>query len=585
MAKWGSILRRLACLALCSHLAGVGAWALDERQKPKEPEVPKPAPPEIPPPEEEEKPDETKKLDENKVLVEALNGVRFVSKAEDVLKETDLKGVEIAGVDMLDHDDFREEIKEVLGEPITLKFIRDLARKAVLYYRAHDRPFVKISVPEQDITTGVVQYLVVESKIGKVTIEGDRFWRTKQYADAVNLKPGDEISEKQLIEDLNYFNENAFRSVKPVFKPGAEPNTTDLVLQAEERFPVRFYGGYEDTGTQTTGLDRWLVGFNWANGFMHEHEIGYQFSADIEARRLLSHSGYWRIPLPHRHKLQLSGGYSTIQAPINEDLNNTGFNFQLSLRYIAPLPRLGKYRHEAQLGFDFKQTDNNLEFGGQEVFSSLVDVLQAALQYNGNYPDDWGRTNFTLNAYYSPGHLSDLNTSRVYGQARAATDPQYAYSLLALERTWSLPKEITFVNRLKGQVSSARLQSTEQLLVGGFASVRGYDDRLIAGDEGFEVSTELRSPNFSLGLINGDPQYDNRIQFVAFWEFARTYNFANVFGERKHTDIESVGGGVRYRLGSHLSVHFDYGRQLRRIDGNVEGGDRGRIHLGVVVSY
>lgn len=557
----------------------------DERRKPKEPEKPAAPDVEIKKPEPEQTEAEKNK-DAEKTLVEALIGLRLVGRTEDVIpKDAKVSGIDTSSVPMLESEELHQKLSEFLGKPISLKAIRGMAKEVILHCRAHDRPFVNISVPEQDITGGVVQLLVVEAKVGEVRVEGNRFWRTAQYRKGVTLQPGDSVSEQKLIEELNYFNENAFRQVKPIFKPGKEPNTTDLVLKAEERFPVRFYGGYEDTGTQSTGLDRMLVGFNWGNAFMHGHEIGYQFAADIDVERLLSHSGYWRIPLPNKHSLAFSGGYSTIQAPLNEDIDNGGFNWQASMRYIAPLNKLGRYRHEVQIGFDFKQTNNNLDFGGEAIFDSTIDIAQFAFQYSGSYPDAWGRTSFSVGGYASPGHLTSRNTSHEYNVARPGTDPQYAYGELSFERAWRLPKEILLVQRFQGQLATGRLESTEQFLVGGYNSVRGYDDRLVSGDQGFVASVELRSPNFLLGTVNGDPQYENRLQFIAFYDFGRVHNHGRLVGEAKRTDLESVGAGLRYRLGNHVNVRFDYGRQLRRIDGNTEGGDHGRVHLGVVVSY
>ena len=116
--------------------------------------------------------------------------------------------------------------------------------------------------------------------------------------------------------------------------------------------------------------------------------------------------------------------------------------------------------------------------------------------------------------------------------------------------------------------------------------MRGYDDRLIAADQGFQTSVELRSPNFMLGRIRNDERFESRMQFLAFWDFGTAYNLGRTaIGERKHTQLQSVGGGVRYRLGSYLNLRFDYGFQLGEIDGRLEEGDHGRMHLGVVASF
>ncbi len=552
---------------------------VDERRKPQEPVAPKPKVPEI-------SPKEPKIKADDRILVKALDGVRFLADPKDVVKQDlDLLGIEIVNVPLLDSDAFREKIKPFLGKPVSLASIKRLAYVAIKYFHENNRPFVDVSVPEQDITGGVIQLLVTEARLGEIRVEGHKYYSSKRYKKAIHLETDGTIDEKRLIRDLNYFNKNAFRQIKPFFLSGKKPGTTDLVLKAQERFPVRFYTGYEDTGSQTTGLDRLLVGFNWGDGFYQDHEIGYQYSTDIEFERLQSHSGYWRIPLPNRHKLAITAGYSKTQAHITDVLFNPAVNWQVGLRYQMPLKDLGEYSHQLDMGFDFKQSQNNLEFGGLRVFDSEVDTAQFALQYAGSHFDPLGSTRFSLSGIFSPGHLTTNQRTEDYTRERAGTDPQYGYGRMDLERTWKLPKGITLWNHVYGQVATNRLQSTEQLLLGGFNSVRGYDDRLTATDEGVQVNVELRSPDFMLGRIGGDDRFENRLQFIAFYDFGWGHNKGRFAGEENNIYLDSIGGGLRYRMGTHISARFDYGHLLQSLKGGLVGSDHGRIHLSVVVSF
>lgn len=572
---------RYMCAIMCAQLLCVCTWSVeDERRTPKEVTPPKDeTPPKVP----EQEP---KIKDDDKVLVKSLDGVRFISDPKDVVaQDLILFGVEVKNVPILDDESFRKKISPFLGKPISLSSIKKIAREVMLFCRSKGRPFVDISIPEQDITGGVVQLLVMEAQLGEIRVEGNKYWNAKVFRKAVMLKPGTSISERNLIEDLNYFNQNAFRRVKPIFKPGKKPGSTDLVLKAEERFPIRFYGGYEDTGSQDTGIDRFVTGFNWGNAFFLDHELGYGYATDIDREQLQSHSAYWRIPLPNGHRLSVQGGWSKSEAKINRDLINPGVNWQVGLRYGARLPTVGPYRHEGQVGLDFKQSSDEIRFQGKKTSGTVFDIAQFALQYSGGLSDRWGGVDFGLSGFFSPGHLTTRNTSNEFTNARIGTDPQYIYGNLRLQRIWNLPKEVTIVNRIVGQVSTSRLQDTEQLLLGGYNSVRGYDDRLVASDEGLQLNVELRSPDFMLGRIYGDDRYESRLQFLAFYDFGWAYNKDKFPNEEKRTYLESVGGGVRYRMGTHVNVRFDYGHQLRILDGGIGGGDHGRIHLGVLVSF
>ncbi len=574
----------LGCLMTMTLMAQPWCMAVgtsDERRQPKEPPVPKPVKPKIETP-------EPKIEEDERVLVKALDGVRFISDPNDVDKQDPvLLGIEIIKVPLLDNDAFRSTIKPFLGKPISLAAIKKMAITVIKYFRTKGRPFVDVSIPEQDITGGVVQLLVQEASLGTVRVEGAKYWKKERYLKAIRgaSEADGGINEKRLIRDLNYFNSNAFRRVKPIFKPGKEAGTTDLVLKADERFPLRVYAGYEDTGTKSSGLDRVIAGFNWGNAFFQDHEIGYQYSTDIDVDRFQGHSGYWRIPLPNRHKLSFSGGWSKTEATITDELFNPAINWQAGMRYSIPLTPFGDYEHALDLGFDFKQTNSNLEFGGTDIFSSKVDTAKWGLMYNGRLSDPYGTFDFTVSGFFSPGHLTTLMRSEDYSQARIGTDPQYGYGHLRLERIWHLPAEVTLVNRMIGQIATSRLQSTEQLLLGGQNSVRGYDDRLTAHDEGVQVNVELRSPDFMVGRIGEGDRFENRLQFLVFYDFGWGHNKGRFRNEKKNVYLDSFGAGVRYRMGTHVNVRFDYGRLMQSLPGGLVGGDHGRIHLGVVVSF
>lgn len=547
-----------------------------ERIKPKEPDIRRP-PARLPEP-------KATIPDDDTVLVPALNAVIFVARHQDVQSVAQADGIVTAAVPLLDNDEFRQLMKDFRGKPVSWKSIGQMVRVTILYFRQKDRPVVDVIVPEQDISNGVVQLLVVEARIGKVKVEGNRWFSDELLRGNIRLKKDDVIHTGKLLADIDYLNRNWFRFVRPVLSPGKEPGTTDLTLDVEDRFPVRFYIGYEDTGSRLTKIGRYVAGFNWGNVFGLDHELGYQFTTNSRFDDIYVHSWYYRIPLLNRDKLSFFGSYSDVQARIGDDLATAGTNWQVSGRYVASLPDLGEYRHELQGGFDFKALSNSLEFGGMEVFSSGIHVSQFAIQYDSRLPDPLGSTSLMLGGYYSPGYLTSRQDKEEYEIARAGTDPEYGYGQIELERTWQLPGKASLVNRFTGQASTDRLPISEQLGFGGYSTVRGYDEREVNADQGFMTTVELRSPEFVLGRFGRKGRLENRVQLLTFWDYGNAVNRTRLAGEDKTAELHSVGVGVRYRIGDHLSVRFDYGHRLKTTGGGLDDNS-GRFHLGIVASY
>lgn len=523
--------------------------------------------------------------DSEEVLVEEWLGVRFVAAQSDLQASASTRGVEFVGLALLDNADFRSRVEPALGGPITWKAISDVVKTTILYYRSHDRPVVDVIVPEQEITGGVVQLLVIEGRVGTVDVKGNNWFSDRLIREKISLKQGDRIRASKLLQEIDFINSNPFRYVRPVLSPGEELGETNLTLQTTDRLPVRFYAGYENTGSRLTRLGRYLAGVNLGNLWGLGHEAGYQFATNDHFSDIQVHSMYYRIPFNWGHKLAFFGSLACYDARhVFEDL--TGCSWQASIRYIMPLPVLlnGKYQHEIELGFDFKRANNDLEYGGIKIYDGTVDTTQWVAQYAGSMEDPLGSTSFTLRGYWSPCMLSSKEQKQDYEKVRAGADPQYLYANLSLERIWNLPLGATFVNRFIGQLSNARLLGSEQLGLGGYNTIRGFDQREVNADQGVIVSLELRSPYITLFKIAGKEQLANKVQFLTFWDYGNAQNRSDWPGDIKSEHLQSVGVGLRYKLGNYLSFRMDYGWRLSNPH-DTDFNDPGRFHFGILAAY
>lgn len=146
-----------------------------------------------------------------------------------------------------------------------------------------------------------------------------------------------------------------------------------------------------------------------------------------------------------------------------------------------------------------------------------------------------------------------------------------------------MPDGASLVNRFTGQMGTDRLPISEQLGFGGYSTVRGYDEREVNTDEGFMATVELRSPMIDLEGLGRKSRVKDRIQFLVFWDYGKAVNHTRLEGEDKVVELHSVGVGLRYRIGAHLSVRLDYGYRLKDTGGDLDN-DCGRFHLGIVAT-
>ena len=378
---------------------------------------------------------------DTEVLVDHLKGVVLVSDPKQVSAQgvTGKGAVDAGTITLAQGPDFATALQPYLGQSVTMKSLAELTRAIVSYFREHDRPVVNVFVPEQSITSGYVQIVVLISKVEKVDATGAKWFSNSQLKSEVRLRPGEEISGGELNSDLSWINRNPFLQSNILMAPGTEPGTTDLMLRTQDRFPLRVYAGYENSGNQFTGDERILTGFNYGNLFGLGQQLSYQFTTAENVNRFTAHSGTYTIPLPWRHQLTFFGSYANSDAILGPGLESGGVNWQVSGRYEIPLPGDDKFTESVTGGFDFKRSNDDLIFNVATVSNVFTDVDQFVLGYTANYNDAYGATSFSGTGYYSPGGISNNNDNTDYQGTRAGARANYAYGQLSLNRVTRLP--------------------------------------------------------------------------------------------------------------------------------------------------
>lgn len=518
-----------------------------------------------------------------RILVAELKGLVFLDSQDRVVQRPEVRQgvyVDSSGLWLLHSQAFRGVVGPYLGGPVSIRRLNEMVQDIIRFYRRNDQPVVDVSVPEQDITEGMVQVVVTEGRIGHVRVEGARYFNPWVLLRESCMTQGSPIYESMLLEDLRWLNRNPFREVDLELTPGTARGTTDVVYNVRDRKPLRVYMGYDDTGTRPTGLERTFYGFNWGNAFWRDHQLGYQFTGSSDFKKLNAHSFVYSIPLLNRDTVDFWGSYAEVSSPFAVPFTSDGQAWQAAFRYnheLCPRGYNDIYRHRLVSGFDFKVTNTNLEFGGINVFPSSADIPQFVLGYRGGWADGYAGMSMGVDGVYGFSGLAGGNTDADYQTIRAGAQADYFYSRAWWERRWWLPLDWTFVTRMTGQVAEGNLLPSEQLGFGGFDSVRGYDMRLVNGDSGYLGSVELRTPAMNLGLAN------DQLQFLTFLDYGDARNHTLLPGEDPSVDLSGTGLGLRYILNPEILLRVDYGWQIEQI--SYLPTPRERWHVGVVIAH
>lgn len=475
------------------------------------------------------------------------------------------------------------EMEKYLSHPVSMDLLDSMKQTIVHHYQSHGYPIVGVVIPEQDVTDGYLVIEVIIGRLGTVHGEGAKYFSNEKIAAMIRTQPNEYIRSSRMAEDLDWINDNPFRSTQLIYEPGSEPGQTNVSLVTKDRFPLKPYAGYQNTGNIIAGRSRYYAGIDWGNAWGIGHRINYQWSTADPINNWYAHCGNYIAPLPWRNFLELFGAYVSSKPPEGDDTDLNGDSWQVITRYIIPFRTFEIMKNNVSISYEFKRTNNFLSFATDQIFDDSIDVSQFVIGYGFDLNYRRGMTSFEVSLYLSPGGMTAFNKDRNFAQERTGATSNYIYGKLRLDQVLNLPNNFSWVLNTLFQQASGKLLPSEEISLGGFTTVRGYDENEVIGDNGILIKNELRSPSL---LMLKSKKIPHTMQFLIFVDFGYTYDADQSILNQENEVLASIGPGVRYAFGDYLSIRFEYGWQLDSIMRKVDESHRHSMgHFGLHCSY
>lgn len=516
------------------------------------------------------------RLEDNAPL---LHGIVIVNSPIDLAQQEDQKGVfiqtSIPGKKTL----LKDLLACYLEEPITQQRMLEIKRTIIQYCKDQSRPLVTVQIPEQDISSGVVQIVLKEGIVEKISYSGNRWFSDAFMEQHICLREGEKINEDQLLNDVAWLNRNPFHMTNIILSPGKKENSVDVLLKTQDKFPLRFYLGGDNTGTKFTEDARMYLGANWGHAFWHGDLLSYQYTTSFDFDRFQAHTGSYTAYLPWKHELDLFGGYSKVRSKI-DDFKSGGDSGQISIRYKVPFKPLYKSElHTLCFGFDYKTMNSNLLFiGGDEqpVIDNTVNITQFTGEYE--YVNLFGSHDITLllDLFYSPGQMVSKQKASDYEAYRPDAKSNYIYGFVSLEDIYSW-KWGEIGGKFRGQVASRALLPSEQFGLGGYSTVRGYDEREYNADDALCLNLEARTLPWKYERWNLESL------FLVFVDYGLGHLKKPNSDEKSVENLIGIGPGIRIRAFPYVTLRVDYGFQLHHT--RLGDHDFGKWHINAFISY
>ncbi len=464
--------------------------------------------------------------------------------------------------------EFRALLQKYIGQPLSYQAIGAIEAEITKYYRDNGRALVLVTVPPQEVTSGVLQVNVNTFVLERTAVQGAAPGAEGYVAAQVRVKPGQEVDTATLLADVNWLNLNPFRHVSVVFEPGKAADSTTLTLKVQNGRPWSAYAGASNAGTRDTGLGRVFAGFNLSALPWQDHQLSYQFNGAPQSlghvdlwdtgkdKGYVSHALSYFVPVTlaegFRFKVKLGLSHiSSYSVPGGAFTASTTTN-GATADFAVPLPATTgqwKMTPEVFIGWAGNAYDRG-QFLGPLRFStedSHLQHLELGLRSSLNGKLFGRPTHGDFAVSVVAGHLrQDINGTR--------TTASYGYAKASIAQEIMLDGGPSLALRFGGQYSNDTLHPLEQLALGGDGTVRGYPTNAVSGETAASFSIEYRAAPVSVPL--GKMQGELRPHVFA------DLGVTDPSGLGKAEHLASIGLGGDFTMGENFVAKIDVTQTL-----------------------
>ena len=532
-------------------------------------------------------------IGDKRVIIPSVKGV-IIARDGDmpgnyVIKTT--KGVQIyrimQGISAKKRESLQNELdRMVIGKALTLEKIEEIKKKVTKFYQNNGRALVVVNIPEQDVSEGVVVVTVLEARLGKVNVTGNRFFSTEWYVNNLTIEEDQTIETGAIDADVAYINNSPWRKASAIYKPGAKYGTTDVELYVQDERPAKLFVGVDNTGFKVTNYNRLFFGFNWGHFLNYDQNLAFQYTASPDFQKFQAYTVFYSAPLPWRDEISLFGGYSSIDVDRNDFIptsHNHGSDWQASIRYGIFIPPSGNFFQKAKVGLDVKQTNNDLTVANiNYIANSFASVAQLVGAYEASFSFKRSTFDFIGEGVVQPWDFGHTMSKDNYAQLRPNAENKYLYVRLNGSYVWADPVTgMSMTVKARAQISTGALIPLETFGLGGVNSIRGYVERVVNVDDGAIFNLEFRSP----GVSPSNNRINDTFAAVVFLDMGGGRVLKAIQGQPSNYFLAGIGPGVRYDISSVLRARFDVG--FRLTDSPFASSYKGlaEYYFGVIASY
>jgi hemolysin activation/secretion protein len=485
-----------------------------------------------------------------------------------------VKAYRITGTSVIDGAELESTVAPYVGREMELTDLEKVADLVTAEFRDKGYSLARAHIPAQEIQDGVVEIAVLEGRLGEIIVKGNRNYSTEfiKRGLAPVVRDG-AIKQNSIEKSLLILNEYSDLKATAVLESGKERGTTDVVVNVEDKLPFHLMIDYDNFGTESVSKNRFGAELNLGRFLIVEgSSLSLRGVIGSDPRTYHYGRASYLVPINgYGTKLGFlgyGGDFDVGQALAEFNITATTWGYSPYLTH--PFVKTRSQNLSGEFGFESK---DSTQFLLGSLFSrDKIRMLKAGLNYD--WIDSLGRNFITLSVFQGLGDAFGAMENNDTKSSRFGADNRFTKAFLNWARVQKVTDRVLVMLRGSGQISTRPLVATEEFYIGGADSVRGYPLGEFLGDDGYNVSTELRvSP-----LPNREI-----LQLVFFVDHGGVSIKDPPPGIKKHNHLTGAGFGFRLQLPYNINGRFDVGFPVQ--PAKASSGDRPTLYIQAAVRF
>lgn len=472
----------------------------------------------------------------------------------DVFVET----IQITGSTVFETAELQAVVAPFEGQSLTAQQLVQVADAVTQLYLQNGYITTRAVLAEQVITGGILEIQVFEGGIEAIAIEGNRNLKDPFIRDRIARVTEAPLNQIILEEQLRLLQLHPLiETIEASLQAGDEQGSSVLTVLVEETSPVVGQLSFDNYSPNTVGSNR----LGGEIGYLSPSGFGDEVSASVFISTTGGSEVYnvgYRVPVNALDgTLQL--GYTKTNFEITDPETNFGLDIGgdtdiYTVSFRQPLIR--SLREEFALSFGFRRREGETLISDILIDSSDTSVLQ----FGQDYLRRGANGAWSLRSQFSFGanlfEITDLPDNQ--------PDGEFFSWLGQVQRVQVLGDRQTLVLQGDLQLSTDPLLPSEQFILGGGQSLRGYEQNTLFGDNGFRFSIEDRI------ALDRNAAGRSTIQVAPFIDLGVAWNNDDSPSEIDENFLMGLGAGLLWEPLPGFSTRLDFAAPLISSDDNEE---------------